>query len=156
MNTLTAGLSYGDKKAVYLLSRCLLISIFNGYVFTWLNSNYFHYTNTSNDFNEYSIMSKFMIIVLIALPIETYIFQYIPINYLSKITANNYLIITLPSLLFSLVHIYHLVYALMALFGGFILNFYYLKCKKHKVNAYAYTTILHMLYNLYGFIFVEN
>ncbi|WP_139332336.1 CPBP family glutamic-type intramembrane protease [Mucilaginibacter lappiensis] len=59
----------------------------------------------------------------------------------------------LSSLLFAGLHTYNWLYTANAFFGGFLLNYSYTYFKKEKFYPYLTVVSIHLLYNLFGFIF---
>lgn len=133
----------------------LSLSILNGYIFQFLYK-YFQYVDKSeNGLKDLPIFIQTLAILLISPIVETYLFQYIPNVILQKLKINrNYLLIIIPSIIFSLFHFYNIIYLFMTLFGGIILNYYYLKTKKISKHYFILTVLLHSLYNFYGYLFV--
>jgi len=134
---------------------CLGFAILNGYVFNYINNTYFNFSSNTKGLQEFTKSVEFGIVVLIAPFVETFLFQSIPNKLLIKFNVTKlFILVAIPSLVFSLGHIYHPVYMVMAFFGGLIINYYYIYCKK-RVHYYFLSTVLfHALYNLYGFLFV--
>lgn len=134
---------------------CLALSITNGYLFNYINDKFYQYSSNGNGLNDFSKTAKFLIVVLFAPIIETFISQFCPIELMKnfKIT-NRAILIIIPSFLFSLMHQYHPIYMGMTFFSGLILCYYYLEIQKTTKYSYFLTALLHSLYNLYGFIFV--
>jgi uncharacterized protein len=146
---------YKHLKIIKLTFCCLCIAILNGYFFSYLNEQYFHFSSNGNDLNELSYSGKLLIILIVAPLIETLFFQFFPsqVLYKLKVTKQFYLVL-IPSILFSLAHCYFWLYMVMAFIGGIILNYYYIEMKKFSKYSFSLTVFLHFLYNLYGFLFV--
>ncbi len=143
-------------KNILLFITCLSVAILNGYFFNYLNSRYFHYSSNNSGLSEFSEIEKFIIVIVIAPILETLIFNLLPNFLLKKISIHNKpLLILLPSILFSIFHLYHPLYALMALVGGIIMNWYFLNVHKKTKIAFWLVALLHAAYNFYGYLFVN-
>lgn len=143
------------KNGLILIVTCLALTILNGYFFDFINNKFFQFTSDENGLSGFSITSKFIIIVLITPLIETLVFQFIPIEFLKrKKWCKPPFLIIVPSLIFSMAHYYHFIYVIMAFVGGIILNYYYIETQKISKYPFLLTSLLHSLYNLYGFLFV--
>lgn len=94
--------------------------------------------------------------LLIAPLIETFIFQFLFIEFLQHLKIKNQLIIIFSSLLFGTAHYtnnYTLVEVLITSVYGIFYAFFYLSGKKNKaVNAFVATTIIHSGYNLFVYL----
>lgn len=133
----------------------LIAAIINGYIFNYINEIFYHYTSNDNGLSEFNKFTKFLIIIFIAPLVETWVFNQLPNLALKKINiSSEFILIVLPSILFSLFHLYHPIYAIMAFVGGLIINFYYIHCQRKKMVAFLMVALLHASYNLYGFLFV--
>jgi membrane protease YdiL (CAAX protease family) len=137
----------------------LTIAILNGHFFNELNNNIFHFkTPKDNGLSDIHVLMKFAIIVILAPFFETFFFNYLPIYILKRITPiknKKYLLVLLPSILFACFHFYNPLYPFMALFGGLIMNYYFLKLDDKTNKAFWSVAILHASYNLYGYLFVN-
>lgn len=134
----------------------LIVAILNGYFFNWINDTYFNYSNeTENGLKTFSGLGRFGIVVILAPILETLIFQFTPNEILEKLKVRSYFLkITIPSLLFSLVHFYHPIYIVMTFIAGILLNKYYIDTKNETRLFFILTVLLHSTYNLYGYLFV--
>lgn len=103
---------------------------------------------------ELSLIQIFIIIVIIAPLIETFIFQYLIIEFLfrfKKIKIN--IIILVSALAFGSAHYYDLIYVLVTCVGGFIYASYYLYLKIKGIKfPFLYICSLHALWNFLLFI----
>ena len=143
-------------KYLFIITTSILtIIILNGYFFNYINDNFFHYENNEeNGLTNLSLPIKYVIIVVIAPLIETFIFQMIPSIVLNMLKIESkYLLIIIPSLLFSLGHIYNPIYMCMTFIGGVFLNIYYYESKKYNHHYFFLTALIHSFYNLYGMLF---
>lgn len=133
----------------------LTIIILNGYFFNYINNTFFYYENNEeNGFTNLSVPLKYVIIVVIAPLIETFIFQMTPYIVLNMLKIKTkYLLVIIPSILFSLGHIYNPIYMCMTFIGGVFLNIYYYESKKHTHHYFLLTALIHSFYNLYGILF---
>lgn len=144
------------QKKILTFIFCLLAAITNGYIFNFINNKYFHYSSNQNGLSEFSATTKFLIIVIIAPIVETAIFNLLPNKLLKHFRLNNnLLLIIIPSIVFSLFHLYNTIYFLMALIGGLITNWYFLNSHKRAEIAFWLVALLHATYNLYGYLFVN-
>jgi hypothetical protein len=99
---------------------------------------------------------KIFIIIIIAPIVETLIFNLLPNQILNKFGINNkFLLVIIPSIIFSIFHLYHPIYGIMALIGGIIMNWYFLYSHDKKKIAFLLVALLHSSYNLYGYLFVN-
>lgn len=101
-----------------------------------------------------SLTEIFILSVIIAPLLETFLFQYLIIEILSffkRIKVN--IIIIISSLAFSLIHYYNFIYILVTLLSGMIYASYYLYLKEEKQKSpFLYVFALHSLYNFSVFI----
>lgn len=142
-------------KDVLVFTLILLAAIINGYFFNAL-AQVFNIENTTheNGLEGLSLMTKLFVVVIAAPILETALVNLLPNYLLKKIgVVNIYLLVFLPSIIFSLLHLYSGLYATMAFFGGLICNAYYVR-QQNVFNSFIRVVILHSSYNLYGFLFV--
>jgi uncharacterized protein len=133
---------------------CFFLSIVNCYFFEWINQ-YLHCT-LSNPLDKDPIYEQFLIGVLVAPIIETWLFQYLPNKILikTKIT-NRYALLIIPGLIFGMAHIsYSWLYGLAMFFAGLVLNFFFLKAQASNRHYFWLTALLHSFYNLFCFSMV--
>jgi len=145
-----------NKKIIQYFILLLLLQILNGYIFNYLNKNFFYFE--SPFFEEIPAKEMFFLVVIIAPIIETLIFQYLLFSLLNQIRIKNTLIIVLlMSFAFSLAHWYHWLYVVATFINGFFLNYFYVYIYKYRneLVAVLLTIALHASYNLYGFLFVQ-
>lgn len=145
------------KNRLLLLSILVLfLCILNGYFFNYLNDLFFNFENNDeNGLKKLSNTLKYVIVVLISPIVETFFFQMLPNLILSTFFKNKKILVLIPSLIFSIVHVYNPIYMIMAFFGGVFLNFYYIESKNHTKYFFILTVLIHSLYNCYGIIFVK-
>lgn len=96
-----------------------------------------------------NIMFKFIVGVLIAPPIETFIAQTIPYFLMSKIKylrKNWILIVVIAGILFGLGHIYTLQYIVVMVFTGMLFMYAYILRRGRE--PFLTVTLIHMLGNL--------
>ncbi|SHM74305.1 hypothetical protein [Flavobacterium saccharophilum] len=75
---------------VCMFSIILFLALLNGYFFNWINDIFFNYNNNSeNGLKDFSIIEKFIIIIIVGPIIETLIFQYLPNEALEKLKIIN-------------------------------------------------------------------
>ena len=146
----------GNKKVAQIFFVLLLIKILNGYFFGYINDRFFKLENRAFD-----ILSEgelFFAVTVVAPIIETLIFQYGLHRFLRYLKVKNTLIlICLMSLVFSLGHNYHWLYMVAIFFNGLILNYLYINTLENRgeLVAVLLTALIHSLYNLFGFLFLD-
>lgn len=146
------------KNRFDLLKEFLIyyvISTTNILIFNFIASS----LEIKSGFKEVSddLLEKFIIIVLFVPIIETLILNYLPQKIIKKFTTNNWLIISICSLIFGIMHFYSLIYFIYGIVAGIILNNYYLQTniKAGERKAFWLTSFLHSIHNLTGFIYLE-
>jgi hypothetical protein len=103
--------------------------------------------------DEFSLLEIFFLAVIIAPLIETFIFQFLIIEILSKFKVNTSLILWISTLLFSLSHNYNVVYILAMVFPGLLYASFYLFLKKETSKSpFFMIFLLHAIANLIAFI----
>ncbi|TAG30379.1 MAG: CPBP family intramembrane metalloprotease [Sphingobacteriia bacterium] len=143
-------------KKFHLFVLCLIAAITNGYVFNYLNVKYFHYSSNENGLSEYSKNWKIIMIIIVVPIVETLVFNIIPNKVLKKFgVESTFILVIIPSIFFSIFHFYHPIYGMMALFGGIIMNYYFLHSHNNLKTAFLLAALLHSSYNLYGYLFVN-
>lgn len=143
------------RKNILIFTACLVGAILNGYLFNYLNDKYFQFHSNQNGLSSFSKCETFIIIVFIAPIVETIFFNYLPNFYLRKLKINNSaLLVIIPSLLFAFFHFYNPIFALMAFIAALIVNWYF-NVNRNIFVAVASVCLLHVLYNLYGYLFVN-
>lgn len=145
-----------NKKVFKTFFFCLLYAVIIGYAFNFINSNFIHFENAKH--NSLSRNEIIFISLVFAPVIETLFCQHLLYKLLVSIKVRNDTInIFIMSFVFSQLHWYHWTYVLMVFFGSLSLNYFYIKTFKIKneITAFILTIFLHLLYNLYGFLFVN-
>lgn len=146
------------KQILVLTIVCFLLNIANGYLFNYINDNYFHLSDDENPLFELPKIMQLILGIIIAPIIETVLCQVLPFAALNALkVVNKKIFILIPSVLFALMHTYHWLYVAMAFFIGLVLNYYYYKIQTYSEYAeysFALTALLHALHNLYGFLFI--
>ena len=111
-----------------------------------------------------NIKEEFLVVVIIAPFVETFLCQYFLINLI--ISLNRFLFkkesislaIFISALIFGLGHQYNYIYMAVTFFTGLLYAtfFFIIKCRKQ--DAFTYTSIVHCLYNLvaFGMKYLEN
>lgn len=92
--------------------------------------------------------------IIIAPPIETLLFQYVPIKFFetySFLNKRKVLIISISAILFGVFHNSSLYTMIYAFHMGFVIATFYVITDKNK-NAFVHTTILHSVFNMLLFI----
>lgn len=100
-----------------------------------------------------SLNEIFVLSVIFAPLIETFLFQYLIVEILSRLKMNFNAIIVISAITFSLIHYYNFIYILVTFLSGVIYATYYvyLKFEKQK-SPFMYIFALHALYNFTVFI----
>ncbi len=145
-----------DKKIFKIFFFSLLYAILNGYFFNFINDNFIHFENKKYD--DFSKNEMFFISVVFAPVMETIFCQLLLYKFLRVIKIkNDNLNIFIMSFIFSQLHWFHWNYVVMVFFSSLALNYLYVKVfkLKNELIAFILTVLLHSLYNLYGFLFVN-
>lgn len=137
-----------NKSFALLFLLTLVVSILNGYLFIWLH-NYLGFKADQSGLESLSHTVKIITVLLVAPLLETWLFQYIPIELTMRYTKRKTLAVAMSAILFACVHCYNVVYIAMALIGGIILALFYLYSKKQNKSPFLATFLLHFCYNLY-------
>jgi len=131
----------------------LVLAILNAYFFNWINDNFFHLE--THAFDKIQRGELLLLTVIIGPVAETLLLQYLPNRILIKLKLENpFLLIVIPSVIFSLGHLYFWLYAVMAFFSGLILNYFFVWLKSRSQHYLYITMLFHAVYNLYGFLFM--
>lgn len=137
------------KKETIFFLICLSIILLNNILFTYIFRN--EPALISNPYFKKSFLYLFTFVVLLGPFLETYLFQYLPINWLIKKLGGEkkVLIIILSGILFSILHAFSWAYCLAMLLPSIIMCYYYfeLKLKYGSANAYFFTSLLHVIMN---------
>ena len=137
------------KKETIFFLICLSIILLNNILFTYIFRN--EPALITNPYFKKSFLYLFTFVVLLGPFLETYLFQYLPINWLiSKVGIENKIfIIVLSGLFFSTLHAYSWAYQFAMILPSILLSFFYIetKLKYGKLNAYFFTSLLHVLMN---------
>jgi len=145
-----------NKKILIYFSVFYILAIANGYLFNYLINNHSKVVINKEQFNGLNYLSQFFIIIFISPIVETIIFQLLPNIILNKIgIRQNLLLVLLPSILFGFVHFYNILYFFMGLIAGIFLNALYIISKSNSRFPIFVVTIFHLLYNLWGYVFIK-
>jgi membrane protease YdiL (CAAX protease family) len=142
-------LSFYKIAVVIIILKILLVIIFNvigNIVGISMGEN-------TDSQNEFSLPSKFFLVVLLAPSIETLV-QYIPFKLLYGRIPVAFILI-LSAVAFGALHTYNPIYVLATTFGGLLLALGYYKAKLVHLPAYWCTAAIHAIYNLIGFVLIE-
>jgi len=141
-----------NLKLFKLFLGCLVLKIANGYLFEYINEQWVHFENiTQNDLEKFSVNEQVLIAVIFGPVFETLILQmglYVILKDGIKI-KNDHVVIGIMSTVFAMSHYYHWIYVIATFFGGVILNYFFIESKKLTRGYFFYTYLLHALYNLY-------
>lgn len=100
----------------------------------------------------YSKFSLFILAVVIAPIVETFLFQFVVIEILRKWISSSIIIVLLSSGLFAISHLSSYAYGLSNFFTGAILAYTYLLAIKRKFSPFLCTTAVHSLRNVIVFV----
>lgn len=117
--------------------------------------NYFNPTLTEiGGWYEKTLLYRFIVSVLVAPLLETFIIQFFIIEVLKELKVNNKYIIIIAAILFALPHTHNLAYILAMLFPGVILAYYYILEREYNGRLIAFVSVflLHAFANLFAFI----
>jgi membrane protease YdiL (CAAX protease family) len=92
----------------------------------------------------------FFVVTIAAPLVETYLIQYLFFKYLSQY-LNQMAIIVISAIAFGLFHHYNVGYVVYAFFSGLILSTSY--AIKIRSNPFVCTSLIHAVYNLFGFLY---
>ena len=137
------------KRETIFFLICLSIILLNNFLFACIFQN--NQELITSPYFKRSFLYLFIYVVLLGPFVETYLFQYLPINWLIKKLGveKKVLIIILPGLLFSIIHAFSWAYQFAMLVPSIIMCYYYfeLKLKYGNANAYFFTSLLHVIMN---------
>lgn len=109
--------------------------------------------DTSISAQEFSLTEIFLLTVVVAPLVETFIFQFLIIELLSKLKIKTGLILSVSTLLFSLSHNYNVIYIIAMVFPGLLYASFYLYLKKERSKfPFLIISSLHAISNLVAFI----
>ncbi|HTE34844.1 MAG TPA: CPBP family glutamic-type intramembrane protease [Chryseolinea sp.] len=138
-----------------LFTSLLILSVANAYAFAWLNSLAFECATIETGLDWFSPTGQFLLLVIVAPIVETYLFIHLPYEGLAFIGIQNRTVQTIcSSLVFASFHFYCWVYACMVFIGALMMNILYQYALRHRHAAFWMVSIFHACYNLYGFLFV--
>jgi hypothetical protein len=100
----------------------------------------------------YGKFEFFILAVFVAPVVETFLFQFIPIETLQKKVNSKFIIAIISALLFSISHLSSYTYAFSNLLGGIVLAYTYIISTQKKYPAYLCTATVHSLRNLIVFV----
>lgn len=141
--------NFGISLFAILLCIELIYTIVASYISNLIDPQYID----SNPIVNESLEVIFILSVIIAPIVETFIFQFLIIEILLLFKVKHFAIIVISGLLFAVAHFYNLAYILAIVFPGLLFAWYYLYLKVHKKNAFLSVTLLHACSNLFAFIF---
>ena len=135
---------YSDLKLfVILLFISIFLSILGAVISQYIGDIQLLH-NQSEDFSKFKLLAFG---VILAPVFETFLFYYLPFEFLNKYLKPEYLVVIVP-FLFGLQHTYSVVYIIIGIIVGFIFAVYYLYLKHKQKNAFLGLTLLHAAANL--------
>ena len=145
-----------DKKNTIILKiflSCYVLAIVNSIIFKLVNEAFF-YSNLTNPIETRPKYEQFILGVLLAPILETWLFQFLPNRLFIRLKIyNQFLLILLPAVLFGAMHVeYSLLYGICMLIFGLILNYFFLRAKDLSKHYFWLTVLLHMFYNMPGIL----
>ena len=133
---------------IYILLFILIADIIISCVFSFLL-----FPNYSNGLIFSSVVEHFILAVIVAPLIETWVFQSFIIKKSLQYFNNDKLVaITLSALLFGLTHYYSIPYIIKATLAGGLYGLLYFIMKNINKEPFFYIVLVHGVYNLIGFI----
>lgn len=142
--TMVEGLNNAAFVAVFVVLK-LLVS----YLFSVLSVKFLARPIMADFPDLGTKVQTFISIVLLGPVVETYLFQQLFFEHLSKYLKKG-VIVVVSSVVFGLCHVYNPVYSVYAFFSGLLLSASY--C--FRINRYPYliTLAIHCIYNLLAFL----
>jgi len=152
------------KLVAYLLKtpryKFIVISIGSVLVWTFIASLIGYLTGTKIShqymFLDKSLFYKFNIVVLVGPLIETFLFQYVFIEFLLMFSKRYLVLIIISGLIFGASHYPHFhnfLYSFFAFIAGFLFASIYIISKKRKdLNAFYMVFLVHSCSNLIAFL----
>jgi hypothetical protein len=102
------------------------------------------------------LIKIFTISVVLGPLLETFLFQFIPIEFYYKFFRkkkySKWVFIGISSIIFGVSHNYNIITIFDAIFAGVLFSVLYIHFKNLYLNGFLFTFLLHALYNLYAFI----
>lgn len=139
-------------SSLKLCSIVLLLDIIITFIMSMI---LFPESKYDNNLKIDSLIEKFLLIVLAAPLLETYIFQRLFLEGTILLTKQKIFSSIIVALFFGLSHWYSIPYIFKAFIAGLLYNFLYLNISGRKQNPFWYVTITHMCFNLFAFLFNE-
>lgn len=142
----------GGKKAIIISSYFFAAQILCAIFFSSIASKLYREEGINKGFIGFSgPLEEFFISVLFAPVLETYLFQFLPIEYIKKKFGKYNIGIGCSTILFAIAHTYNLIYFANALVAGFLFAYFYCIMKIYKSYPVFWLIILHSIYNLLVF-----
>ncbi len=146
METFISNYLYNTRKQ-FIVIHVYLIDVLISFTFSLL------FPKTSSlGYVFQNFYEEFILVVIIAPIIETYLFQHLLIKIIELKLNKRNLILPICSIVFGLLHLYNLVYFFKACISGFLYSFLYLSIREKKSNPIYYVFLCHSVYNLTGFL----
>jgi membrane protease YdiL (CAAX protease family) len=125
------------------------VKLIVAYLFSRLASEYLGESVMSGFLEFRTETEHFIITVLFAPALETYFFQHLFFEYLSRYFKSS-VIVFVSAFVFSLFHFYNSWYIVYAFFSGLLLSASY--CYRPNAYPFLITLLIHSIYNLCAFL----
>lgn len=148
--------SIRELKTPSLILCVLALNLIVAFIFAAIHND-FSYIIHANFLPFDSFYEELLIVLLIAPLAETVLYQYAIIDitlFLSKLMFKKELIvlsIILSAICYSLSYLYDYVYMIQMVIVGLLYSFFYTVIKQRNMNAFLYSLLVHVLYNLLVF-----
>lgn len=113
-------------------------------------------SGTQNDIIFESVEVEFLIAVILAPLVETFLFQYLIFLILDNLKISKKWVILTSALLFALTHNYSLLRIFHAFGGGILFGYTYWLCQLKYRYPFLVVLLMHASYNLYVFLIKHN
>lgn len=131
----------------FLLIECVY-SIVVSFGVNWINPGL-----SDNNTNDWGMLEKFFLKVVLAPILETLIFQALIIELLLYYQVRALYSIPIAAAIFAAAHYYNPVYAIVTSFAGLLYAYYYyILQKRNKGMAILWVTLLHAAWNFIAFL----
>ena len=135
------------KYILVFTSICFFVSIGSSFLIILIDQILaFNFDFSAKPLKDSSLAAKFVAGSFVAPLVETFLFQYLPIEILKKKLSRGYLLI-FSSALFGLSHFYSIPYMLKTFFIGLVLAASYIFWIQQKPHKFIITVAIHSLFN---------